>query len=372
MGELGWTKIFGSLLAAVLLVFGLRELSAGLFSGGGGHGAPAGHATEAGEGEAGHPAYAYYIPESSAEGAQKVEVVFDLGTALAAGDPSKGERTMTAKCASCHGWDEGGANKTGPNLYGVVDRAKASHEGFKYSTAMSGFGGNWTYEDLNGFLTNPGGYMKGTAMNFAGLRKDSERADVIAYLASITPGAPPFPAPASAGAPVETPAPAPVPETGAAVVEPAAFSVDLDGVTLTGNAGGVEERLIDFIRSEREPCTETACWFSMDRLTFNTGSASLDMEKSADQLRNIFEIMKAYPTIQLKVGGYTDNTGSEEANMVLSQARAEAVVSALVAMGLPAERFNAEGYGPAHPIATNDTEEGRAANRRIDVRVRQR
>lgn len=159
------------------------------------------------------------------------------------------------------------------------------------------------------------------------------------------------------------------------VAEPvpnATFSAVVGGVSLTGNAGGVEDGLIAFVESGRMPCTDKDCWFTMDRLTFATGSANLDMERSSAQLDNIAAIMRAYSTIQLKVGGYTDDRGDLAANMRLSQARAEAVVAALVARGLPAERFNAEGYGPQHPVASNDTEEGRARNRRIDVRVRQR
>ena len=141
---------------------------------------------------------------------------------------------------------------------------------------------------------------------------------------------------------------------------------------LRGAADGVEAKLIGFIDSETAPCTEAECWFTFDRLTFNTGSAQLDMATSQEQLTNIQKILEAYPDIQLKIGGYTDNTGSDEINMELSQARAEAVVNALVTMGVTSERMVAEGYGPKHPVASNDTSEGRAQNRRIDVRVRQR
>jgi outer membrane protein OmpA-like peptidoglycan-associated protein len=83
-------------------------------------------------------------------------------------------------------------------------------------------------------------------------------------------------------------------------------------------------------------------------------------------------ILKAFPGIQIKIGGYTDNTGSQEMNMKLSQARAEAVAKAVAALGVDAARLDAEGYGPQHPVASNDTEEGRSQNRRIDVRVKAR
>ena len=150
------------------------------------------------------------------------------------------------------------------------------------------------------------------------------------------------------------------------------FTRDLNGVTLTGAFNGVEQRLVEFIDSGKEPCTDAACWFTFDRLTFRTGSAEIDMENSQAQLDNIKRILDAYPTIELKLGGYTDNTGSEQANLALSQARADAVAAALVAMGVAQERVVAEGYGPQFPVASNETEEGRAQNRRIDVRVRQR
>jgi outer membrane protein OmpA-like peptidoglycan-associated protein len=150
------------------------------------------------------------------------------------------------------------------------------------------------------------------------------------------------------------------------------FVRDLGGFQLRGAANGVESRLLAFIDSNRAPCTEADCWYSFDRLTFKTGSAQLDMEKSADQIENIRRILEAYPTVQLKIGGYTDSTGAPEANMQLSQARADAVVAALTALGVAPGRLVAEGYGAQFPVASNDTEEGRAMNRRIDVRVRER
>ncbi len=175
------------------------------------------------------------------------------------------------------------------------------------------------------------------------------------------------------------PAPAPVvempttPEVAPSVPEPISIETVLQGIDLsTIPATGAERRLIDFINSGREPCTDPDCWFTMDRLTFQSGAATLDMERSGAQLANLKLIMDAFPNVQIKFGGYTDNTGREEANMALSEQRAQAVVEALAALGVPRERMVAEGYGSQFPVASNDTEEGRAANRRIDVRVRQR
>ena len=97
------------------------------------------------------------------------------------------------KCAACHNLDKGGPNRVGPNLWGVVGRARATHPGFNYSAAMKAKGGKWDDEELNKFIANPKGYIPGTAMGFAGIPKDSERADVIAYLNTLSDNPPPPP-----------------------------------------------------------------------------------------------------------------------------------------------------------------------------------
>jgi outer membrane protein OmpA-like peptidoglycan-associated protein len=140
-----------------------------------------------------------------------------------------------------------------------------------------------------------------------------------------------------------------------------------NGVELNVPEFGVERKLIAFIEDKSKP-VDTTTWFSFDRLDFETGSATLK-PSSAEQLKNIAEIMKAFPKVALKIGGYTDNVGNADANLKLSQNRAENTKQELVKLGADAKRLEAQGYGEKHPVADNSTEEGRAKNRRIDLRV---
>ncbi|WP_183782265.1 c-type cytochrome [Rhizobium sp. BK456] len=115
---------------------------------------------------------------------------------LASADAKAGE-TVFKKCQACHDGTKGGPNKVGPNLFGVVDRPITSHEGFAYSAAMKDFskGGSekWTFETLNKFLLAPKKDVPGTAMGFAGLAKDQDRADVILYLHTLADSPVPLP-----------------------------------------------------------------------------------------------------------------------------------------------------------------------------------
>lgn len=193
MGELGLNKIFGALLAVALAVLGLRELSTIVFSDGGGH-----HGTEYESLNAWAKknfAYSVDIPEAGGGGADVIEEIYDLGLLLASADVTRGERSFKGKCATCHTIAEGGANGTGPNLYNSIAVPKQHVPGFAYSGALEAVGGEWTYEAMDAWLEAPGSYARGTSMAFAGLKRDDERANVIAYLASYTPNAPAFPDP---------------------------------------------------------------------------------------------------------------------------------------------------------------------------------
>ncbi|MBQ0749785.1 MAG: c-type cytochrome [Roseovarius sp.] len=104
---------------------------------------------------------------------------------LAQGDPAAGEKTFR-KCKACHTVDEGGSNRVGPNLYGIVGAPVAAVDGFRYSDALVGYGGDWTPDRLAAFLANPRKEVRGTKMGFSGLLKAQDQADVIAYLDSLT------------------------------------------------------------------------------------------------------------------------------------------------------------------------------------------
>ncbi len=115
-----------------------------------------------------------------------------LAALLASADPAAG-RKVAKKCAACHSFDKGGKNKVGPNLWDVVGAPKASREGYSYSGALSALGGEWTYQDLDAFLAAPKAFVPGTKMGFAGLKKPSDRAAVIAFLRSLSDDPKPLP-----------------------------------------------------------------------------------------------------------------------------------------------------------------------------------
>jgi cytochrome c len=213
-------KLIGGLLGTVFVIFSVGIVSDSLFA------SPApekpGYVIEAAE-----PA------EGGAEApAAKAVPIADL---LAKADPKKGE-AIFKKCQACHSGEKGGPNKVGPDLWSVVDRPVGEHQGFAYSSGMKEFskGGSekWTYDNLNHFLTSPKNFVKGTAMGFAGLKKDDERADLIAFLRTLSDSPVPLPTPGAADAgaaaapaadakPAEGAAPAAKPAEGAAPAAPA-------------------------------------------------------------------------------------------------------------------------------------------------------
>ena len=192
MGELGLNKIFGALLAVGLVVLGLKEVSMIVF--GGGHHHHKEYESLNAWAESNFKGYRGDIAEVGGAG-EIIEEIYDLGALLIGADLARGERSFKAKCASCHTIDQGGANGTGPNLYATMGAAKQSHAGFNYSGALSNTAGAWSWERMDAWLETPSSYARGTSMAFAGLKRDEERAAVLAYLATYSPDAPPAPEP---------------------------------------------------------------------------------------------------------------------------------------------------------------------------------
>ncbi|HLK89731.1 MAG TPA: OmpA family protein [Polyangia bacterium] len=140
------------------------------------------------------------------------------------------------------------------------------------------------------------------------------------------------------------------------------------GYRIKAATTGLEARLIGFIQEHKK--ADPGAWFDFDRLVFVGSGTDVDLPQSRSQLENVVEILKAYPTVKLKIGGYTDSEGPAARREKLSASRAQAVRTALVQMGVPPDRLQAAGYGSARPACpANDTDDCRAQNRRIAVQV---
>jgi outer membrane protein OmpA-like peptidoglycan-associated protein len=152
----------------------------------------------------------------------------------------------------------------------------------------------------------------------------------------------------------------------------AAIKIKLvNGTELDATKGSLEDRLYQFIT---DPAAQPGkdIWFNFEDLLFDSGKSTLK-DTAVTQLKNTVAILKAYPAVVVKLGGYTDNTGDSLVNVKLSESRAKAVYNQMISKGLTASSFDAkayEGYGPLFPIAENTTLEGRGQNRRISISVR--
>jgi cytochrome c len=178
-------KIMGAVLGTLLFVMGAGFVAEAIY-----------HPIE-GNG----PGYDLPEPEVVAGGeAGPAEPEVPLGVLLASADVARGANAVK-KCAGCHNFGEGEPNKQGPGLYDVVGRLEGSHEGFAYSDALmahNAAGDVWSYENLNAFLTRPADYAPGTKMNFGGIRTAEERADILAYLQTLSASPVAFPPPEAA------------------------------------------------------------------------------------------------------------------------------------------------------------------------------
>jgi cytochrome c len=135
------------------------------------------------------------VPEAAADAGPVPSVVElpPIGPKLKDANVEKGKAIFVQQCYTCHTIDKGGVNKVGPNQWNIVGRKKASHEGFSYSSALQAKDGDWSYEDINHMIFKPQAFVRGTKMAFAGLPKEQDRADVIAYLRTMNDNPPPLP-----------------------------------------------------------------------------------------------------------------------------------------------------------------------------------
>jgi cytochrome c len=195
MNSFELNKVMGAVLGACLVLLALNIASGAIF-------AP--HKPE-------KPGFAIAVQEDhGGKEEAKKEPEKPIGVRLASASVEKGQAAIKP-CQACHTFEKGGPNRVGPNLYDIVGHERGTGRGgFNFSAAMKAKGGKWTYEELDKFLHNPRGYIPGTNMSFAGISRDTQRADVIAYLRTLSDSPQPLPA-AEAAAPAPQGGAAPTP-----------------------------------------------------------------------------------------------------------------------------------------------------------------
>jgi cytochrome c len=183
MNSFELNKILGAILGTCLILLALSIAAGAVF-------APVKPAK---------PGFAIAVKEeASTETQAKKAPEQPIETLLASASVDKG-KSIAKQCQACHTFEKGGPNRVGPNLWDIVGNERGQgRNGFNFSSAMKGKGGTWTYDELNKFLTNPRGYIPGTAMTFAGLSREEQRADVIAFLRTLSDNPKPLPKAAEA------------------------------------------------------------------------------------------------------------------------------------------------------------------------------
>ena len=157
-------KIITAILVTILVVFGIGKISDLIFD----------------KDYKNIVAYKVEAPEGLATQAS-TETSVDISALLALGDVAHGEKVFK-KCKACHSIKQGGGNKIGPKLWNVMFRPVGAVTEYKYSKALSSYGKEWSWEEMNGFLVKPSSWIKGNKMGFAGLKSEKDRASVILYL----------------------------------------------------------------------------------------------------------------------------------------------------------------------------------------------
>ena len=178
MDSFEMNKILGALLGTCLILVALNIAAGAVFT----------------PGKMAKPGYVIAVPEHPGETPKGTPepAIEPIEPLLAKADVARGEEAAK-KCGACHTFTKGGQKLVGPNLWGVLGRQKAAVADYNYSAALKGKGGQWTIDDLNQFLANPKGMVPGTAMTFSGVPRASERADLIAYLNSLSDSPAPLP-----------------------------------------------------------------------------------------------------------------------------------------------------------------------------------
>ncbi len=164
-----WNKVMGAVIAFALIIMVIRTVSDSAF-----------HVDETKQ------AFTIEVADAGAVAAD-AEVVAgpSLAELLASADAGKGKKQF-AKCKACHTVEKGGKNGTGPNLYGIIGRSVAADDSFKYSSVLKGANQVWTWELLDEWLASPKNTFKGTTMGFGGMKKEKQRADLLAYLRTFS------------------------------------------------------------------------------------------------------------------------------------------------------------------------------------------